>query len=429
MDKIYFCSGMASSTKHTLTVYLRHNVIICLAFLFYGSALFSQTETHIRKKMEIADGIAPKSIVASGTGLFSAQNMMYRHSVTIYNHRGERLAKIKDDVNLNKMGFSEYDSDTYKGAPVEGVFTRDGSFLWVSNYFMSGGDFANPGCDDCIGTDFDPGFLYKINTATNAIESVVKVGSVPKFLAMSSDEKTLIASNWVSSDISIIDLETETEVKRVKVGAHPRGIAITDDNSRAFVTIMGSTKIAEVNLDTYDVDYITNLGKSPRSVILADHDSTLYISLNSSNQILKYNRHTEEKKYCKTLGGPRSMTLTPNQKHLYVVNYFDNAFTKINTDSMTVEAIIPTSSKPIGICGNWVDSEIWVACYSGKIEVYKDFLLEKESFPPTFFGLELPAFNFELASSTDTVEESTEVVSIDTIQSGRNSAHLCSKNQ
>ncbi len=376
---------------------------LLLSFLLCSGTTFCQIETHIRKKTEIKDGIAPKSVVSSGNGLFSAQNMMYRHTITLYDQTGLLLAKINDGVKLSAFGYSEYGTSRYRGAPVEGAFTKDGKFLWVSNYNMSGEKFTNPGCDACIGKDYDPSFLYKIDTEKYTIANVIKVGSVPKFLAISPDEKTLIVSNWVSSDVSIVDLETETEVKRVTVGAHPRGVAITEDSKLAYVTVMGSTKIAIVNLEDYTVDYLTNVGKSPRSVLLADHDSTLYVSLNSSNEIMKYNCFNGTKSYCKTESGPRSMTLSPNGKSLYVVNYFDDVFTKINTDSMFVEAVVPTSSKPIGICGNWLSSEIWVACYSGKIEVFKDFKLEKELYPPHFLGFELPTFNFNITPVLDTV--------------------------
>lgn len=372
----------------------RVSTILLSLFLVGLNALqgFAQdsVETHIRKKMEITGGLAPKSVVASGTGLFSAQNMMYRHTITLFNTAGERLAEIKDHVKLGAFGYSEYAEKAYAGAPVEGVFTADGKYLWVSNYNMTGGEFTNPGCDDCIGKDYDPGFLYKINTENQLIESVVKVGAVPKFLALAPNEKMLLVSNWVSSDISVVNLEAEKEIKRITVGPHPRGIAVSNDNKTAFVTLMGSTKLAEVNLETFDVSYIPNLGKSPRSVLLAAHDSVLFVSFNSSNTILKYNRFSTEATYCKTLAGPRSMTLTPDENYLYVVNYFDDAFTKIKTSNMTVEAEIKTASKPIGICGNWSEAEIWVACYSGKIEIFKDFKLANQLHPPTLFGLPFP---------------------------------------
>lgn len=362
--------------------------VLLIFSLFFSGFGISQIETHIRKRTELGDGISPKSVVASGNGLFSAQNMMYRHTITFYNDQGIEVAKVKDEVDLNKFTNGKYKGQQVKGAPVEGQFTADGKFLWISNYQMIGAEFTNPGCDDCIGKTYDPSFLYKINTQNYQIENAVEVGSVPKFLAISPDQKILITSNWVSSDVSIVDLEKEIEIKKIHVGPHPRGIAITKDSEFAFVTVMSSTKIAVINLKTFELNYIEKVGGSPRSIVLADHDSTLYISLNTSNEVLKYNRFTEERTSCATPKGPRSMTLSPDEKYLYVVNYFDNKFTKIATESMKIEAVVSTKNHPIGICGDWKNSEIWVACYTGKIEIFKDFKLDREQNPPTLFGLD-----------------------------------------
>ncbi len=378
-----------------------------------GHISFGQ-KSHIRKKQEIRNGISPKSIVTNEKGLFAAQNMMYRHTITFYDAEGNPVSKIRDAVNLNEHGFSEYSDQNYLGAPVEGVFSQNGKYLWASNYSMTGPEFNLPGCDDCIGKQYDPSFIYKINTGTFEIENVIKVGSVPKFIAISKDESLLIVSNWTSSDVSIIDLASEIEVKKVIVGPHPRGIAITYDNTKAFVTIMGSNKIAEIDLLDFTVSYHKNIGKAPRSIILADGDSTLYVSLNSSHQILKYDRFSNQSVYCKTKNGPRSMVLSPNEKWLYVVNYFDNVFTKINTDSMIVMDTIKTKEKPIGICGNWEQSEIWVACYTGIIEIFHDFHLEKETKPSLFLGIDLSNFNFKFSSSENADLIAYSTLNIDT---------------
>ena len=215
---------------------------------------------------------------------------MYRHTITIYDEYGNAKAKIRDKVNLAQYGYSDYQSENYLGGPVEGVFTDDGKYLWISNYNMVGEGFDNPGCDACIGKDYDPGFLYKINMSSYSIENVVKVGSIPKFIAISDDQKKLVVSNWTSSDISIVDLETEKEVQKVHLGAHPRGIDITADSRTAIVTIMGANRIADVDLETFEVEYIQKIGRSPRQVILANSDSLLYISRNSGNSVLQYNR-------------------------------------------------------------------------------------------------------------------------------------------
>lgn len=354
-----------------------------LKLLIYGlifslsiSLLFGQEETHIRKKKEIQGGIAPKSVVISSTGIVAAQNMMYRHSVTVYTEEGNLMHKIKDDVNLNQFGYKNYQNELVKGAPVEGAFTSDGKFLWVSNYAMEGRDFENKGCDDCIGKTYDPGFLYKINMTSSAIENVIEVGSVPKHLAISTNDSLMIIANWVSSDVSVIDLTIEKEIKRIHVGPHPRGVAINSDASKAYIAIMGSSKVAVLHLNQdYSLTYINNIGKAPRSLALGPADSLLYISLNSESKVVKYDIFSGARQECITAAGPRSMTLSPDGLFIYVVNYFDDQFTKIETSSMRIAASMSTSAKPIGICANWNKGEIWVACYSGKIEVFRDFKL------------------------------------------------------
>ena len=300
---------------------------------------------------------------------------MYRHSVTLYDQNGNLKAKIRDAVNLNSFGFSEYGSQNYLGGPVEAVFSHGGQYLWVSQYAMVGEGFDNPGCDACSGETYDPGFVYKINVQTMEVENVIKVGSVPKFMAISEDESLLVVSNWTSGDVSIIDVEKEEEVRRVSMGPHPRGVAIKKDNSEAFVTVMGSTKIARLDLKTYEVSYMANVGKSPRHLILSGNDKYLYCSLNSTHEVVKINLETEELKSCSVGAGPRTMALSADERYLYVVNYFSNTFSKIETATMTVSEEVETAAKPIGICGNWKEGELWVACYSGSIEIFRDFEL------------------------------------------------------
>ena len=74
----------------------------------------------------INGSIAPKSVRSSGDGVVSAHNMMYRHSVTVYNAKTfELVHTIADSVSLKDFGFSK-NSGKYKGSPVEGTFSPDG---------------------------------------------------------------------------------------------------------------------------------------------------------------------------------------------------------------------------------------------------------------------------------------------------------------
>ena len=72
----------------------------------------------LRYVTTIGGHISPKSVDASGTGLVFAQNMIYTHTVTVYNDRDYRLvATIPDAVTLRKWGYPKYPG-RYLGGPV-----------------------------------------------------------------------------------------------------------------------------------------------------------------------------------------------------------------------------------------------------------------------------------------------------------------------
>ena len=73
--------------------------------------------TRMRLIRTITGDIAPKSVASSGTGFVTAQNMMYRHSVTVYNARTMKLVKtIPDSVDLGKLGWGGHPGIS-QGAP------------------------------------------------------------------------------------------------------------------------------------------------------------------------------------------------------------------------------------------------------------------------------------------------------------------------
>lgn len=324
------------------------------------------------KVATIHGDIAPKSVIASASGLVFAQNMMYRHTVTVYDESYELVATIGDSVNLSEFGFAPDDGD-YQGAPVEAASTTDGSHVYVSNYRMYGPGYGNPGGDDCDLAAWDESFVYRIDTETLAIDQVIAVGAVPKFLATTPDDRLLLVSNWCSFDMSVIDLELGTEVARVPLGRHPRGIAVTQDSTTAYVAVMGSHNVAVVDLDTFDVDSLRNIGANPRHVVLDPTDQRLYVTLNGEGTVVAVDLATGTVTSRVTTGSaPRSMTISDDGQSLYVVNYESNTVSKVETTSMNVIQTVPVPERPIGITFAADTREVWVASYTGSITVLRE---------------------------------------------------------
>jgi len=324
-------------------------------------------------KKVISGRISPKSVVHSGNGLFFAQNMMYNHTITVYDRQHKLVKVIPDKVDLSKYGYSQFKGN-YRGAPVEASFSQDGKYAWISNYQMYGPGFNNPGSDKCNPSQkTDKSFLYRINTDTLEIDHVVQVGSVPKFVATTNDERLVLVSNWCSWDLSVVDTAQNREIKRIKLGPYPRGIAIDAAANKAYIAVMGSYNIAQVDLNNFSVKWLKNIGRSPRHLNIDPTGEYLYASLNGEGKIAKINL-PKSKLVGKVSTGnaPRSMVLSDDGERLYVVNYSDHTVSKVRTSDMKVMQKMNVGANPIGITYDPETREVWVACYSGNIMVFQD---------------------------------------------------------
>jgi YVTN family beta-propeller protein len=320
----------------------------------------------------ISGGIAPKSVVSSGSGLFFAQNMMYRHTVTVYDRDHELVATIPDSVTPSEFGHADFPGE-YQGSPVEAAFTSDGRYGYVSNYRMYGGGLSTAASDGCNEGNWPDSFVYRIDTESLEIDQLLRVGSVPKFLAVTPDDTLLLVANWCGFDVSVLDLATGEELTRVPVGRHPRGIAISPDSSTAWVAVMGSRDIAVIDLETLDTERLEGVGRSPRHLVLSPDGGTLYATLNGEGRVVKLDPASGEVLGSVVTGdAPRSMTISDDGTALYVVNYFSNTMSKVRTADMVEVEEFGTWSKPIGITYDAPTREVWVSSYSGAIEVFVD---------------------------------------------------------
>lgn len=315
----------------------------------------------------IHGGLSPKSVVYAGAGKFFVQNMIYLHTVSVYDRDFNKLAAIPDAI--------EVDGVSLRGGPVECAISPDGRFAWVSNYQMFGPGYQNPGNDKAQAKRgaFDNGFLYRINTETYAIDAAIEVGAVPKYVAATPDGKWVLVSNWCSSDLSIVNTKTLKEERAIHLGRFPRGIVVTEDSKTAYVAMVGAMDVAKVNLDNWTVGWIKGVGTSPRHLCLSPDGATLYASLNGEGKVAKVDLLTGKTVWRVATGAnPRSMALTPDGRFLYVVNYHSQSLSKIRTLDMAVVADVKTAEHPIGVAVDPETRRIWVACYSGCIQVFEE---------------------------------------------------------
>jgi YVTN family beta-propeller protein len=331
---------------------------------------------HLSLWKTIGGPISPKSVVATNTGLVMAQNMMYRHTMTVYNSQGTLVKTIPDAIRLADFGRQGHPGYS-RGAPVEAAVTPDGTHMWVSNYSMYGAGFGPEGDDNCSpGSSRARGvsnsYAYRIDLKTFKIDAVVEAGMVPKYLAVSPDGKTLVITNWCSWDADIVDLSLNRVVARVPVGAYPRGIAISPDSTTAYVAIMGSSVLAQVNLATHKVVRQISVGSNVRHVVIDPVNGRfLYASLNASGVVVKVDRASGRvMNRIHTGAGCRTVAISGDGTAIFVVNYDSNSMTMLRTSDMRILQTVATGTHPVGVTYDGKTGRVWVAVYTGALMIF-----------------------------------------------------------
>ena len=346
-------------------------VLFCLSAFQPIFAASSNADQKMVLIKTIGGTISPKSVLASDSGLISAHNMMYNHSVTIYDaNKAELIATVPDSVVLSDFGFTKY-SGSYKGAPVEGAYSPDGKYLYFTNYAMYGKGFNKEGHDTCSpASGYDTSFLSRINLESKKIDAVYPVGSVPKVVKVTPDNKYILVSNWCSYTVTVISVESGKTVTSIKIGRYPRGIAITGDSKYAYVAEMGGSNIHRIDLSDFSKSLIP-VGSNPRAVVLSPDETKLYVTMNVSGKVQAWDLVANTTiKSVKTGLAARSLDISSDGTALFVVNFNSDTVSKVRTSDMKVLQTIKVCNEPIGVTYDSSTNRTWVACYGGALKVF-----------------------------------------------------------
>jgi YVTN family beta-propeller protein len=238
---------------------------------------------------------------------------------------------------------------------------------------MYGPGFNKEGHDTCSpASGYDKSFVYRINRSNYEVDAVYPVGSVPKVVEVTPDNKYVLVTNWCSYTLNVISIESQKVVKTIKIGRYPRGIAVSKDSKRAYVAEMGGNRIHVINLEDFSVSYIP-IGSNPRAIVLSPDNSMLYVTMNLSGRVASWDLIANQAgKTVKTGNAARSLAISSDGASLFVVNFNSDTISKVRTSDMKVLQTISACNEPIGITYDAPTNNTWVACYKGQIKIYSN---------------------------------------------------------
>jgi len=241
----------------------------------------------VRRLFDINYVSSPKAVVFSvdGKEIWVTHLLNKEKGVSVFDSKtGEEIATI----NLNN------------GGGVEIEFSKDGKKVYVSQ--------------------METGKIFEIDTQLKKILRVFDTkSSWTKVVKLSSNQKTLFASNWCGDNVSEINLSNGKLIKNIFTVDTPRGIYITKDSKNLYVAGFANGEIEKINLNTGERKVIFKSNGAMRHIVGDEEKGVLYVSDMAKNTIWKVYLKTDKvEKFVQTDNNPNTIVLSPDKKILFV---------------------------------------------------------------------------------------------------------------
>lgn len=238
----------------------------------------------VRSVNRYATGRAPKQVAFTPDGkelwvtLLGGDGVAVHHAVS-----GAKLAGIR----LGRHG----------GA-VEVIFTRDGKTAYVSQ--------------------METGTVWQVDAASRRVRRSLEVqGNWTKVLSLSPDERTLYAANWISHDVSVIDLPSWRVRKVIPTVHTPRGLYPSPDGRSLYVAGYDNGELARIDLRSGNQKLLLRTGGAMRHLV--GDGRRLYASdMGTASVYVVDLASAKVRRLAKVDDHPNTIDLSPDGKVLYV---------------------------------------------------------------------------------------------------------------
>ncbi len=220
--------------------------------------------------------------------------------VPLLGSRGVDVFRSADGFKLTTVQLGN------KHGAVEVIFNRAGTRAYVSQMQTAS--------------------VFEVDTETKRVlRQFATGGNWTKVLALSPDESTLFAANWVSNDVSVISLSTGRLVRRIPTVRTPRGLAFDEAGARLFVAGFDGGEIQRITLATVSSPDIKKTifrtGGAMRHMAVDYSLNRLYADDMGTGLTYVMDLATEHVKVLAAVDShPNTIDLDPTGRFLYVSN-------------------------------------------------------------------------------------------------------------
>jgi len=156
---------------------------------------------------------------------------------------------------------------------------------------------------------------------------------------------TAYVSNTDSATISVIDIETMTEVVApISVGGEPRGSVVSPSGDRVYVVSRSADEVYAINTGTHEIDAtIAVSGTDAYNCAITPDGTRLYVVCKWSNTVVVIDTQKDAEIASIDLSAvsdasPEGLVVAPDGKKVYIVSRQDESVFVISTATNTITA-------------------------------------------------------------------------------------------
>ena len=156
-------------------------------------------------------------------------------------------------------------------------------------------------------------------------------------IALTSEDKFLLAVNPDSNSLTIIDLLNSNQISEINVGLDPRTVAVDDCGEQAFVANRGSDSVSVVDIQGKKIISEIVVGDRPYGVILSPDNQYLFVAESGEDRLRVIDTQTFETLSSHYLPDkPSGLAITDDGQSLFVTHLLNGQISLINLNRKVI---------------------------------------------------------------------------------------------
>jgi YVTN family beta-propeller protein len=222
---------------------------------------------------------------------------------------------------------------------------------------------------------YTPNFISSnvsvVDIATNSVVATIPVGMQTSSTAVSADGTRVYVANNTGS-ISVIDGTTQSVIQTIPLpGASPISLGITPNGQRVYVANSGGT-VSVIDTASLTLTQTITVSGAPYGAVVNPAGTRVYVSSNVSvNNVAVIDTATNTVVATIPGGGNNGtgIAISPDGARVYTANAGSASITVMNTATNTAVTTVPVAFQPTGIAVTPDGTRVYVANYGGSVSV------------------------------------------------------------